>query len=75
MDAQIEKCFPLEGDARVQCWADADKYLMEDIAAVVPLVFSNVTNIVSSRVRGYVYSAVDQAPSWEHMWLEGGGSA
>jgi peptide/nickel transport system substrate-binding protein len=75
MDSQIEACFPKEGDARTQCWADADKYLMENIAAVVPLVFSNVTNIVSSRVRGYVYSAVDQAPSWEHMWLEGGGSA
>jgi peptide/nickel transport system substrate-binding protein len=74
MDSQIEKCFPLEGDERLQCWADADKYLMEDIAAMVPLVFSNVTNIVSGRVRGYVYSAVDQAPSWEHMWLEGGGA-
>lgn len=74
MDAQVEKCFPLEADERTQCWADADKYLMENIAAVVPLIFSNVTNIVSSRVRGYVYSAVDQAPSWEHMWLEGGGS-
>ncbi len=74
MDSQISKCFPLAGDARTQCWADADKYMMENIAPVVPLVFSNVTNIVSSRVRGYVYSAVDQGPSWEHMWLAGGGS-
>ncbi len=74
MDAQIEKCFPLTGQDRVQCWADADKYLMEQIAPVVPLVFSNVTNIVSSRVRGYVYSVVDQAPGWEHMWLAGGGA-
>jgi peptide/nickel transport system substrate-binding protein len=75
MDPQIKKCFPLSGDARTQCWADADKYMMENIAPVVPLVFSNVTNIVSSRVRGYVYSAVDQGPSWEHMWLAGGGSS
>jgi peptide/nickel transport system substrate-binding protein len=74
MDPQIEKCFPLSGDERVQCWADADKYLMEQIAPVVPLIFSNITNIVSSRVRGYVYSAVDQAPGWEHMWLAGGGA-
>jgi peptide/nickel transport system substrate-binding protein len=74
MDPQIEKCFPLSGDARTQCWADLDKYMMENIAPVVPLIFSNVTNIVSSRVRGFVYSAVDQSPSWEHMWLEGGGA-
>ena len=75
MDPQIEKCFPLEDQERTQCWADADKYMMENIAPVVPLIFSNVTNIVSSRVRGYVYSAVDQAPGWEHMWLEGGGAS
>jgi peptide/nickel transport system substrate-binding protein len=74
MDAQIEKCFPLAGDERTQCWADADKYMMENIAPVVPLIFSNVTNIVSGRVRGFVYSAVDQSPSWEHMWLAGGGA-
>jgi peptide/nickel transport system substrate-binding protein len=75
MDSQIEACFPKEGQERLQCWADVDKYMMENVAPVVPLVFSNVTNIVSSRVRGYQYSAVDQAPSWEHMWLAGGGSA
>jgi hypothetical protein len=75
MDSQIEACFPKEGQERLQCWADADKYMMENVAPVVPLIFSNVTNIVSSRVRGYQYSAVDQAPSWEHMWLAGGGSA
>ncbi len=74
MDSQIKACFPKEGQERLQCWSDVDKYMMEQVVPVVPLIFSNVTNIVSSRVRGFQYSAVDQAPSWEHMWLEGGGA-
>lgn len=74
MDAQIEKCFPLTGPDRTQCWADADTYLMTQIAPVVPLIFSNVTNIVSSRVLNFHYSAVDQAPSWEHLALVNGGA-
>jgi peptide/nickel transport system substrate-binding protein len=75
MDSQIKQCFPTTGQDRVQCWANADKYMMENIAPVVPLIFSNVTNIVSSRVQNFTYSAVDQGPSWEHLWLSGGSSA
>jgi peptide/nickel transport system substrate-binding protein len=71
---QIEKCFPLTGDARTQCWAAADTALMQDVAPVVPLVFSNVTNIVSSRVLNFQYSVSDQAPSWNYLALANGGS-
>lgn len=74
MDAQIAKCFPLTGQDRIQCWADADKYLMENIAAVVPLVFSNVVNIISDRVTNFTWSAVDQAPAYDHLALVGGGA-
>ena len=74
MDSQIEKCFPLTGTERTQCWADADKYFMENIVAAVPLVFSNVVNIISDRVENFTFSAVDQAPAYDHLALANGGA-
>lgn len=74
MDAEIEKCFPLTGQERLQCWVDADKYFMENIVGVVPLVFSNVVNIISDRVTNYTWSIVDQAPAYDHLALAGGGA-
>ena len=41
MDPQITKCFPLSGDARITCWSDADKYLMEQVVPIVPMEFAN----------------------------------
>ena len=72
MDAQIEACFPLTGDERVQCWADADKYLMESVVAVIPIEFPNNVYIVSSRVTNYTYSAYTNAPSLAYLALKPG---
>jgi peptide/nickel transport system substrate-binding protein len=74
MDPQIEKCFPLTGDERVQCWADADRYLMEQVVAIVPLEFSNTVTILSNRVTNFTYSAANDGPSLDHLALVGGGA-
>ena len=75
MDDQINKCVPLVGDARINCWADDDKYLMENIASIVPLTVNNVLNITSSRVVNYTYSAFDSQTSYSNVALAGGGSS
>ncbi len=67
MDSQIEACFPLTGDERVQCWADADKYMMENIVPVVPMLFSNSVYIVSDRIVNYTYSAYNDCPAFQHL--------
>jgi ABC-type transport system substrate-binding protein len=74
MDAQVEKCIPLTGQEREQCWADDDKYFMENIVADVPLVFSNTVNIVSDRVTNYTWALADQQPAYDHLALAGGGA-
>ena len=74
MDAQIEKCIPLTGQARLQCWVDDDKYFMENIVADVPLVFSNNVNIISDRVTNYTWSIADGGPAFDHLALAGGGA-
>ena len=74
MDPEITKCFPLTGDARVQCWAEADKYLMEQVVAIIPLEFSNTVTILSNRVTNWTYSAYNDTPSLVHLALVGGGA-
>jgi peptide/nickel transport system substrate-binding protein len=72
MDAEIEKCFPMTGDARVQCWADADKYLMENVVPIIPLMFSNNVAIFSARVTNYTFSAYNDSPSLAYLALQPG---
>ncbi len=72
MDSEIDKCITLSGDERVTCWADADKFLMEDIAAVVPYQFSNTTNVVSSRVVNYTFGGFDSQMAYDQVALAPG---
>lgn len=74
MDAQIQKCIPLTGDDRVNCWADADKYLMEQVVPIIPTIFSNVQNIVSNRVQNYTYSFFDSQTAYDQISLAPGSS-
>ena len=72
LDTKIEECMAATGDVRVQCWADADKVLMEQVVPIVPLVFSNVEQIVSTRVLNYTYSIFDNQMAYEQIALEPG---
>ena len=72
MDPQIEKCLPLVGDDAINCWADADKYLMENIASIVPWIFSNTINVVSSCVENYTYAAFDSQMAYDQVALKPG---
>ena len=73
MDDTIDKCTATPaGDARYQCWADADKELNEQIAAYVPLTISQVVNIVSSCVTSFTYDASDGSPAFDRLALKPG---
>ena len=76
MDDTINKCAALLlGDARYQCWADADKQLNEQIAAYVPLVISQNVNIVSDCVTNYTWSVFDSQTAFEQIALKPGCSS
>ena len=40
---------------RTTCWANLDKYLMEDVVPWVPKTFDNINDITSSRVVNYSF--------------------
>lgn len=73
MDSTIDKCAATPaGDARYQCWADADKELNEQIAAYVPLTISTNINIVSSCVTNYTWDVFDSQTAFDQIGLKPG---
>jgi peptide/nickel transport system substrate-binding protein len=51
VDAAMDKAALLDGDARLQAWADIDKMIVED-AAAIPFLWDNTTLIRSKDVKG-----------------------
>lgn len=68
MDGKIDECIAVaEPDARVQCWAEADQVLSEEIVAYVPLVISQNVNIVSSCVTNYQWAVFDSGTAFDQV--------
>jgi ABC-type transport system substrate-binding protein len=66
-EAQIAKCTPLTGDARVQCYADLDRYLMEQVVPWVPYLFDNDVVVTSARVTNYAFDQFAGLPALDHL--------
>jgi peptide/nickel transport system substrate-binding protein len=66
-EQQVDKCIPLTGDARFQCWADLDKYLMETVVPWVPYLFDNDVVIVSKNVTNYSFDQFAGLPALDHL--------
>ncbi len=73
-DAQLEKCIPLTGAARGQCYADVDTYLMTEVVPWVPFRFANGVNITSTRVVNYTFDDFATWVSLDHIALANGGA-
>ncbi len=52
-DKELDKCEPLTGDQRTQCWVAADKFIMEDIVPWVPYLWSSVIQATSDAVTNF----------------------
>jgi peptide/nickel transport system substrate-binding protein len=55
VDADIDACNVLTGDERVQCWADLDRKLMEEVVPWVPYLVETHADIVSDAVVAYEF--------------------
>ena len=72
LDTKIEECMAAAGDARLTCWGEAEKVLMEEVVPVVPLVWSNTEQIISSRVLNYTFAYYDGQLAYDQIALEPG---
>ena len=61
VDAAMDKAALLEGDERLQAWADIDKMIVED-AAAIPFLWDKTTLIRSKNVNGV---AASYYTSWD----------
>ena len=55
VDSLLRKCAAQTGDARVSCWADLDRQLMDNVVPWVPYLFDNNVDLTSSRVLHYSF--------------------
>jgi hypothetical protein len=71
VDDQLNACKALAvGDERTQCWADLDKYLMEQVVPWVPKTFLNQDDIVSARVTSYSFDEFGGLAALDRLALE-----
>jgi hypothetical protein len=67
MDAKIDECIATTGDARTQCWAEADQMLAEEIVAYVDLTISQNVQIHSSCLTNYQWSVFDSQTAFDQV--------
>ena len=75
VDDMVAKCSPMPiGQDRVACWAEVDKYLVEEVAPWVVWLFDNNVVITGPRVINWTFDASAGIESLDHIALEGGGA-
>ena len=70
-EEQIQRCVPLTAEERFQCWADLDRYLMEDVVPWAPYLFDNNVVVVSSRVSNWSFDQFAGLPALDHLAVTG----
>jgi peptide/nickel transport system substrate-binding protein len=62
------------GDERNQCWADLDKYIMEEVVPWVPKTFANALDITSTRIVNYSFDYWGAEASFDSFAIANGGA-
>jgi len=70
VDADVTACTALSGSERLDCWANLDKKIMNEIAPWIPWRWSRATHIVSEAVTNWTFDAFATFPSFAHMGVD-----
>jgi peptide/nickel transport system substrate-binding protein len=70
VDADIEACGKLQGDARLDCWANLDKKLTEEVVSWVPYRFANAVDTVSKAVTTYQFDQSVGEMAFAHLAID-----
>jgi ABC-type transport system substrate-binding protein len=75
VDDKMAACAALPiGNDRTTCWANLDKYLMEDVVPWVPKTFDNINDITSSRVVNYSFDYWGEQAGFDSFAFANGGA-
>jgi len=68
VDDQLAACAATPvGDERTQCWADLDKYLMEEVVPWAPRSFTNINEIYSANVVNHSFDEFGGMTALDHL--------
>lgn len=68
VDDDIEACIQVpQGDERVQCWAELDQKLMEEVVPWIPYLDANATYATSEDVTKYEFDQFTTTPAWSRL--------
>lgn len=68
VDDRLAECAILPvGKQRYECWAEFDRYLMEEVVPWVPRTFLNIRDITSTNVVNYSYSEWGGQAAFDHF--------
>ena len=70
---QIDECSPLTDTERIECWAEFDRYVSEEVVPWVPYLFDNNVDIVASDVVNYKFDQFSGGAALDQFGLAGGG--
>jgi ABC-type transport system substrate-binding protein len=72
VDERLDRCATMTGLAQTECWADLDRYLMEQVVPFVPYLTTTETFVVSERVSSSSYSVLSRGLALDRIALEEG---
>jgi hypothetical protein len=73
IDSQLEACIPTQGTARLDCYANVDRNLMENVVPWIPYRFANEVVLTSPRLLNYHLDASTGWISISQLALANGG--
>ncbi len=71
-DDRVERCLAMTGGDQTECWADLDRYLMEDVVPAIPYMANTSTYVVSERVGSYSQSVPTGGLAFDRIALAPG---
>ena len=76
VDDRMTECAAIARSATsaYQCWADFDKYMMEEVVPWVPKTFTNTNDITSARVVNYSFDYCGQQAAFGNFAFANGGA-
>lgn len=74
VDNRIQRCVPLNGTDQTECWAELDKYLMQDVVPWIPYLDLLTLDVVSGRLANFSWDQFTTEPALDHLALRAGAS-
>jgi peptide/nickel transport system substrate-binding protein len=71
VDADLDRCAGLAGNARLTCYGDLDRKLMEDVVPWVPYLWSYATHITGPNVTKWEFDQFAGSTAYAHVAVGG----